>query len=168
MKVKPRIVGVDYGEKRIGLAISDPFGTTAQPIGFIYTKGDVAHELQQIMAPYDVTVIVIGLPKNQRGELGPAAMKVQEFGTMLAAKLEREVIYWDERYSTAAVTRTLIQSGMRRDKRKETVDSQAACFILQGYLDSINRGHRVGEIGDLDRPTGNGVSGGDRDVPDIG
>ena len=134
-----RILGIDFGEKRIGLAISDPLGITAQGVAVI-GKGlsfdqDIA-EINKVIKKYDgVDEIVVGLPKSLSGAEGQQAKRVLEFVAALKSKFKLKITTWDERLSTAAVTRTLIDAGLSRQKRKKVIDKQAATFILQGYLD---------------------------------
>jgi len=137
-----RKLGIDYGEKRIGIAVSDPLGITAQPVAVVK---DIEGILR-IMGDYDslgsardkgIDEIVVGLPKTLKGEVGIQAQKVLDFVEALKQKVSIPVITWDERLSSAGVERTLIEAGLSRQKRKKVIDKSAAAFILQGYLDSI-------------------------------
>ncbi len=135
-----RILGIDYGDKRIGVAISDPLGLTAQAVGTI-EKGksfekDIK-ELNEVIERYGgVDEIVVGLPKTMRGEIGEQAKKVLEFVEALKNKFEFQINTWDERLTTVAAEKTLIQAGLSREKRKKVIDKSAATYILQSYLDS--------------------------------
>ncbi len=137
-----RIMGIDFGEKRIGIAMSDPLGITAQQVKVI--DGKDVEGLLRIMKEYEslgsardegVSEIVVGLPKTLKGELGIAAQKVLDFVEILKQKVSIPVITWDERLTTVAVERTLIMAGLTREKRKKVIDKSAAAYILQGYLD---------------------------------
>ncbi len=134
-----RILGIDFGQKRIGVAISDPLGITAQPVTVI-AKGKTFSEdieaLTQTMSQYDgIQEIVVGLPITMKGEIGIQAQKVQEFVKALEEALPVKVSTFDERLTTAAVEKTLISAGLSRQKRKKVIDKSAASFMLQSYLD---------------------------------
>lgn len=134
-----RIMGLDVGDKTIGIAISDPLGITAQGITTIRRKGiktDVI-ELREIIEEYSVQKVVIGLPKNMNNTLGPQGDKVVKFSEKFKEKFDLEVIFQDERLSTVSAERMLISSDVRRDKRKKVIDKVAATYILQTYLDTI-------------------------------
>jgi len=127
-----RILGVDYGAVRIGLAISDPLGLTAQALA---TVADIAG-LKQAIAPYEpIDKIVVGLPKKMSGELGPQAVKVKAFVAELEKELGLPVITWDERLTTSQAEKMLISAGLSRQKRRKVIDRVAAAEILQSYLD---------------------------------
>ena len=137
-----RILGLDYGSKTVGVAISDPLGLTAQGVETIWRKQE--HHLRQTLArieelvsEYHVEKIVLGYPKNMNNTIGERAQQSLEFTEMLERRTGLEVIMWDERLTTVAAEQTLIESGVRRENRKQYVDKIAAVFILQGYLDSI-------------------------------
>lgn len=134
-----RIIGLDVGDRTIGVAISDPLGYTAQGITTVRRKSidyDV-EEIKKICDEYGVDTILSGLPKNMNGTLGPQSEKVKEFCTILSDKLNLPLKYWDERLTTVAATRAMLESDMSRNKRKKIVDKLAATYILQGYLDSL-------------------------------
>jgi putative Holliday junction resolvase len=133
-----RVLCVDYGQKRVGLALSDELCITAQPLGKIEKEGneDVIAELERIAKEHDVIEIVVGLPLTLKGEVTRGASRVIAFAVGLNKRLCMPVITWDERLSTKQGERVLIESGMRREKRKEVVDSVAAAIILQSYLDA--------------------------------
>ncbi len=133
-----RIMGLDVGEKRIGIALSDQMGWTAQAHS-VLIRNNLEEDLQSIIKicqENEVTVIVVGLPKNMNGTIGPKAIEVQEFGGILHAKAALPVIYQDERLSTVSAQKLLIAADVSRQKRKKVVDKIAASTILQTYLDS--------------------------------
>ena len=137
-----RIMSLDLGEKRIGVALSDELLLTAQGLCVLNSKG-TEKDLVQILAlikEHGVTYLVLGLPRNMNGSQGPMAEKVLEFGRKLAElQPEISVEYWDERLTTTAAQRVLVEADMSRARRKAVVDKVAAGFILQGYMDSIAR-----------------------------
>jgi putative Holliday junction resolvase len=134
-----RILAIDYGEVRIGIALSDALLMTAQSPSFI--RGDSAaeplKEIVKIARENDVTRIVLGLPKNMDGSLGAQANKVLAFGEALKEMFDGEIVFWDERLSSRAATRTLIEGGVRRKARKKLKDGVTAIILLQSYLDSL-------------------------------
>jgi len=133
-----RIMGLDVGDKRIGVAISDPLGWTAQGIKtIIREENNDVEEIKRLINEYKVEKIVVGLPKNMNNTLGPQGQKVMDYGKILEAECEVQVIYFDERLSTMAAQRTLIEADVSRKKRKTVIDKLAATYILQAYLDSI-------------------------------
>ena len=136
-----RILGLDFGEKTIGIAISDPFGWTAQGLEVIrrYEENnlkDSINRIEEIVKQYQVEKIVLGLPKNMNNSLGFRVEKTQQFKLKLEKKLKLEVVFWDERLSTVGAERTLLEANLSRKKRKQVIDKMAAVFILQGYLDA--------------------------------
>jgi len=138
----PRSMGLDVGDKTIGVALSDLFGWTAQgleTIRRIGIKKDL-QRLEEIIKEYDVNKIVVGLPKNMNGTIGPQGEKVLEFNERLGKRFNNvEIVKWDERLTTVAAERTLIEADVSRKKRKEVIDKVAAVYILQGYLDSVSK-----------------------------
>lgn len=137
-----RIMGLDYGSKTVGVAISDPLCITAQGIETIERK--MENKLRQTLAriqalceEYEVEKIVLGFPKHMNNDIGERAEKSLEFKEMLEKRTGLEVIMWDERLTTVEAERTLIESNVRRENRKKYIDKVAAVFILQGYLDSL-------------------------------
>lgn len=139
-----RILGLDFGEKTIGVAVSDPFGWTAQGIEIIRRDNENALKpsiarLGKIIMEYEVEKIVLGYPKNMNNTLGPRAEKTQEFKLKLERNFKLPVILWDERLSTSAAERGLLEADLSRKKRKNVIDKMAAVFILQGYLDSLTK-----------------------------
>lgn len=137
-----RTLGLDYGSKTVGTALSDELGITAQPFETIVRKEE--NKLRQTLARIEaiikeqkISLIVLGMPKNMNNTIGDRAQKTLEFKAMLERRTGLEVILWDERLTTIAAERVLQESGVRRENRKEYIDQIAAAFILQGYLDSI-------------------------------
>ena len=134
-----RILGIDYGDSRIGIAASDPFGWTAQGVRTIQNKGreKVLSELSQILAEYKPEKIVLGLPKNMDGSLGFRAEATYRFADALKTIFPGELIYWDERLSTVGAARFLNETNTCGKNRKKVIDTVSACIILEGYLGSI-------------------------------
>lgn len=132
-----RIMGLDIGDKTIGVAVSDIMGLTAQGVKTVKRVGkkkDI-EALKEIIKERQVNKIVSGLPKNMNGTLGPQGEKVIKFCELLEVETGIKIEYWDERLSTIAAERTLIQGNVRRENRKGVIDMVAAVIILQGYLD---------------------------------
>lgn len=137
-----RIMGIDFGDSRIGIAVSDPLGWTAQGLDTIQWKGSMerpAEQIKQLVEQYNVEKIVVGLPKNMNGTVGPSGEKAIEFGELLSKKTGLEVVKWDERLTTVAANRMMHEVGMKTSKKKGSVDRIAAVLILQGYLDSKSK-----------------------------
>ena len=132
-----RILALDHGTKRIGVAVSDETRTIAQPLEFIPTEpfAGFLERLKQLIREKEVDLILIGLPRNMDGSYGPAAEKVQTFIAVLGNAITIPLKTWDERLTSAQANRVLIQGGARRDKRKQKVDQTAAAILLQSYLD---------------------------------
>jgi len=140
-----RILGLDYGDARIGLAISDPLGVIAGGLKTIEWKGDIKDAVNCVMVPlreYGVKKVVVGFPRNMNGTLGQRAQKTQEFINLLEERSGAEIIKWDERLTSKAADRTLHELGIKPSKKKASVDRIAAVFILQGYLDSMSNEFR--------------------------
>ncbi|MFQ5464392.1 MAG: Holliday junction resolvase RuvX [Thermodesulfobacteriota bacterium] len=137
-----RILGLDLGKKTIGVAVSDEAGLTALPVRTIKRtnyRADI-EEISRLVAEYEAGEIVVGLPVKMDGTFGDMAVMVLKFIEKLKEKTELSVRTWDERLSTVAVTRVLLEGDVSRARRKEVVDKLAAAYILQGYLDSRSRG----------------------------
>lgn len=137
-----RVMGLDYGSKTVGVAISDPLGITAQGIETIERKEEnklrkTLAKIEELVKEYEVEKIVLGFPKNMNNTIGERAEKTLELKAMLERRIGIPVIMWDERLTTVEAERTLIESNVRRENRKKYVDKIAAVFILQGYLDSL-------------------------------
>lgn len=136
-----RYMGLDIGDHTVGIAISDPLGLTAQGIETIRRKdGEMERPLQRIgelMQEYDVHALVSGLPKNMNGTEGERCDVVREFMRQVQERYpDTEVYFWDERLSTVAASRSLLEADLSRRKRRKVIDKMAAVFILQGFLDS--------------------------------
>lgn len=138
-----RILGLDYGSKTVGVAISDELGITAQGVETIVRKEEnklrqTCARIEQLIQEYQITRIVLGYPKNMNNSAGIRAKQTEEFQAMLERRTGLSVVLWDERLSTVSAERTLIESGVRRENRKSVVDKIAAVFILQNYLDYLH------------------------------
>ncbi|MCI9238230.1 Holliday junction resolvase RuvX [Lachnospiraceae bacterium 50-23] len=136
-----RIMGLDYGSKTVGVAISDALGITAQGIETITRKEEnklrkTCARIEALIQEYEVDRIVLGLPRHMNYDIGTRAEASIAFGEMLKRRTGLEVIMWDERLTTVEANRTLIENKVRREDRKKYIDKIAAVFILQGYLDS--------------------------------
>ena len=134
-------MGLDYGSKTVGVAISDPLGITAQGIETICRKDEnklrrTCARIEELIREYEVERIVLGLPKHMNNDIGERAERSMEFGKMLERRTGLEVVMWDERLTTVEAERTLIENKVRREDRKKYIDLIAAVFILQGYLDA--------------------------------
>ncbi len=135
-----RILALDVGDKTIGVAVSDELGLTAQGVETIRRTSPTAdfRRLTELVAAYGVTAIVIGLPKNMNGTIGPRGESVQRFAAEVAAAFPAQTVkLWDERLSTVAAERALLEADVSRRRRRQVIDKMAAVFILQGYLDSL-------------------------------
>lgn len=140
-----RILGLDFGSKTVGVAVSDPLLITAQGVEIIRRKEEnklrqTLARIEALVAEYDAKLIVLGLPKNMNNTLGERVEKTVEFKGMLERRTGLEVVLWDERLTTVAADNAMMEAGIRRENRKEYVDMIAAELILQGYLDSRRTG----------------------------
>ena len=138
-----RIMGLDFGSKTVGVAISDPLGLTAQGVEIIRREQEnklrrTLARIEALAAEYQVTEIVLGYPKNMNNTVGERAVKSLEFKEKLEKRTGLPVVMWDERLTTAEAERTLMETGVRRENRKQFLDQMAAVLILQGYLDRMN------------------------------
>ncbi len=133
-----RILGLDIGSKRIGVALSDELGFTAQGLDTIQSRGIVndVKAIAELAAQYNVTEIVLGIPYGMDGSEGPQAKKVREYLEPLSQRTGLPITEWDERLSTVAAERVLLEADMSRAKRRKVIDKVAAVIILQGYLDA--------------------------------
>jgi putative Holliday junction resolvase len=133
-----RWIGLDYGDKTIGVAMSDELGWTAQALEVIHRRkpGEDIDRLAAIVEQYGVTQIIVGLPKNMNNTIGPRGELAIQFSQELEQKLSVPVHLWDERLTTVAATRTLLEADVSRKKRKQVIDKMAAQIILQGYMDA--------------------------------
>lgn len=133
-------MGIDYGDSRIGIAISDALMYTAQGIETIKWNKSIEEPLKRIselVEEYKINKIVVGFPKNMNGTIGPRGEKTIEFAELLKKRIgDIEVILWDERLTTVAANRTMREMGVKKNNKKKLVDQIAAVYILQGYLDS--------------------------------
>ncbi len=136
-----RIMGLDLGEKTIGVALSDPMGMIARGVEVIKRKTmeeDVKY-LFALLQEYEVEKIVLGLPLNMNNTEGPGAKMARDFGRKLTSETGVPVVFWDERLTTVAAEKILLEADMSRAKRKKVIDKMAAVFILQNYLDKESR-----------------------------
>ncbi|GAB6416507.1 Holliday junction resolvase RuvX [Bacillus luti] len=135
-----RILGLDVGTKTVGVAMSDEMGWTAQGLETIKINEERGHfgfdRISELVKQYNVDKIVVGLPKNMNGTIGPRGEACQQFAENLQELLQLDVVMWDERLSTMAAERLLISADVSRKKRKQVIDKMAAVVILQGFLDS--------------------------------
>lgn len=136
-----KVMGLDLGTKTMGVAVSDAFGWTAQGIKTIYWNesqiSSANKELAEIIKEYEVSKVIIGLPKNMNGTIGERGEASQRFEAYFKKKFGLETLLWDERLTTMAAERVLIDADVSRKKRKKVIDKMAAMLILQGYLDSV-------------------------------
>ena len=147
-----RVMGLDYGSKTVGVAISDPLGLTAQGVETIWRKQEnklrqTLARIEELISEYQVERIILGYPKNMNNTIGERALKSLEFKEKLEGRTGLPVVMWDERLTTAEAERTLMETGVRRENRRQYLDQMAAVLILQGYLDriSMNKEENNGE-----------------------
>jgi putative Holliday junction resolvase len=137
-----RILGIDLGDKRIGLALSDPMGWTAQGLDVIAGAGGTNNDIKRIrevVAKHEVGKVIVGLPLNMDGSAGPRAEKARAFAQRLSRSLGLPVEMWDERLTTVEAQKRLIEVDMSRARRRQVIDQLAAILILQNYLDAKSR-----------------------------
>ena len=137
-----RILGLDFGSRTVGVAVSDPLGITAQPVEIVRRKSEnklrqTLARIEELAKEYQAERFVLGLPKNMNNTLGERAEKSLEFKAMLERRTGLPVVMWDERLTTVAANRAMMERGVRREDRGRYVDALAAVLILQGYLDSL-------------------------------
>ena len=137
-----RLMGLDYGSKTVGVAVSDPLGLTAQGVETVWRKQEnklrqTMARIEELISEYQVERIVLGYPKNMNNTVGERAVKSLEFKEKLEKRTGLPVVMWDERLTTAEAERTLMETGVRRENRKQFLDQMAAVLILQGYLDCL-------------------------------
>src|SRR5207302_8834984 len=132
-----RILALDHGSKRIGIAVSDELKMIAQPLEFIPAEpfARFLARLKELLRDKEVELILVGLPRNMNGSYGPAALKVQDFVAALKGAVTVPIQTWDERLTSAQANRYLIQGNVRREKRQERADQTAAASLMQSYLD---------------------------------
>ncbi len=140
-----RILGLDYGTKTVGVAVSDDLGLTAQPLETITRKDanklrKTYARIEELVREYQAEAIVLGFPKNMNNTVGERGDAAIDFRDALVRRIGIPVILWDERLTTVASEKVLMESGVRRENRKKVIDQIAASFILQGYLDSRREG----------------------------
>ena len=138
-----RILGLDFGSKTVGVAVSDELLITAQGVEIIRREKptklrQTLARIEELVAEYSVEKMVLGYPKNMNNTEGERCEKTKEFKVMLEKRTGLEVVLWDERLTTVAADRSMMETGIRREHRKEFVDEIAAIFILQGYLDYLS------------------------------
>lgn len=139
--MQKRLMGLDYGERTVGVAVSDLMGWTAQGIETVRRKEDnnlkaTVARLREIIKEYGVKKIVLGYPKNMNNTIGPRAERTEQFKKRIEKEFGLEVELWDERMSTMAARRGLLEADISRKKQKKVIDKMAAVYILQGYLDA--------------------------------
>jgi putative Holliday junction resolvase len=134
-----RVLALDHGTKRVGLAISDEMGMIAQPLTFLLAEpiAELFDGLKKVVAEKNVELILVGIPRNMDGSYGPAAEKARKFIEQLKGAFTIPIRTWDERLTSAQANRDMIQGGLRREERKLKADQTAAAILLQSYLDSL-------------------------------
>ncbi len=138
-----RILGLDYGKRYVGAAVSDPLGLTAQPLEVIQRKEEnklrrTFARIEELVKEYDVKRIVVGLPKNMDDTEGESAAKCRDFAANVSRRTGIETVLWDERLSSVSANDILIESGVRREDKKKYIDKIAASIILRDYLDFLS------------------------------
>src|SRR5438132_12258117 len=135
-----RILALDHGSKRIGIALSDELKMIAQPLEYVPAKpfSDFISRLRELLEEKEVELILVGLPRNLDGSFGEAAVQVEEFVDSLKSEIPVPIKTWDERLTSAQANRSLIEAGVGRQKRKQKVDATAAALLLQSYLDRLS------------------------------
>ena len=135
--IRRRILGIDLGRARIGVAVSDELGMLAHPVETIPARGDSARRIAEIVREKNAERVVIGLPRHMNGSVGIGASEAVAFAEKLRGSVDCEVITWDERMTTMAANRALRESGQKTRNSRGVVDQVAAQMILQGYLDAL-------------------------------
>jgi putative Holliday junction resolvase len=133
-----RVLGIDYGERRVGVAVSDPLGNFARPLTVLERGRKLAtttREIAALCARHEVETVVVGLPLSMSGELGTKAREVRAFVIRLRLDVPVPVVEWDERLTTVAAERALLEGGLRGERRRQVVDQTAAALILQSWLE---------------------------------
>src|ERR1700722_5157576 len=136
-----RVLAIDHGTKRMGIAVSDELGMIAHPLEFVLAEpfDKFLARVKELIQEKQVELLLVGMPRNMDGSYGPAALKVQEFVAGLKGAGGIPIKLWEERLTSAQANRYLIQANVRRDKRKEKVDKTAAAILLQSYLDGLSQ-----------------------------
>jgi putative holliday junction resolvase len=144
VNLRPRILGIDYGSRRVGIAVSDPLGIIATGVDTIPNDPRLLDRIRQFVAKYDARMIVVGAPLNLKGETAAAGSAASEFADRLAKELGVPVERVDERFTSVRAHQTLLEMGVRKKERqsKERIDAMAAALILQSYLDSAGTASR--------------------------
>lgn len=134
-----RVLALDHGTKRVGLAISDEMGMIAQPLTFLPAEpiAELLEGLKKVVSEKNVELILVGIPRNMDGSYGPAAEKARKFVEQLKAAFTIPIRTWDERLTSVQANKAMIQGGLRREERKLKADQTAAAILLQSYLDSL-------------------------------
>lgn len=150
-----RIMGLDYGSKTVGVAVSDALQITAQGVEIVRRKQEnklrqTLARIEELIVEYEVEKIVLGLPKNMNDTVGERAEKSLQFQEMLERRTGLPVVMWDERLTTVSADKAMMEAGIRRENRKEYVDSIAAALILQGYLDRC-RNEAAGKLAEQEK-----------------
>ena len=148
----PRILALDVGEKRVGAAVSDPLGYTAQPLAVLARRphGEFLKALAGLAGEYEAALVLLGLPRRTDGRLGPEAQRVLALAREITAKLGLATATWEEWFTTQEAERLLIAGGLKREERRRVVDKTAAALILDGYLNHL-RGRRAEAGGDAEQ-----------------
>ena len=134
-----RFMGIDYGDRRVGIAVSDPLGITAQGVATVQNrnKEKLMPELEKLIKEYNPEKIILGLPKNMDGTLGFRAEATYEFAELLKEIYNKEIIFWDERLTTVSASLILNETNTRGKDRKKVIDTVSACIILENYMNSL-------------------------------
>lgn len=162
MTGRQRLMGLDLGSRRIGVAIGDELGIVATPVGFVSSGPRLHDELAALAHKHGVTGLVVGMPRTMAGAEGPQAKEVRALAIAIARALKLPVTFWDERLTTVIAERSLISGGRNRQQRRHEVDAAAAAVMLQGYLDRqavLTRRGGQGDsaiLGDIEDPADRG------------
>lgn len=134
-----RIMGIDYGDSRVGIAVSDPLGFTAQGVQTLQNKGKkkLSAEILEVLEKYKPEKIVVGMPKNMDGTLGFRAEETYKFAELLKTLTTAEIVFWDERLTTVSAAMILNETNTRGKSRKKVIDTVSACIILENYMNSL-------------------------------
>ncbi len=134
-----RIMGIDYGDSRVGIAVSDPLGFTAQGVQTLQNKGKkkLSAEILEVLEKYKPEKIVVGMPKNMDGTLGFRAEETYKFAEFLKTLTAAEIVFWDERLTTVSAAMILNETNTRGKSRKKVIDTVSACIILENYMNSL-------------------------------
>ena len=142
--LEQRILGIDYGSRRVGLALSDPMGIIAQPIDAVKQSSELVADLRTVVEREHVQTIIVGMPLNLKGQQAQTAQEVQKFVEQLRTELSMEVATWDERFTTTIAQQTMIAMGTKKKELQQKngrIDSMAAAVMLQNYLDNKKQSH---------------------------